>query len=128
MSKSSVRSFVFAALLVVVFAAAMPVHAAALNDGSKPACTVKSNWFERTFHFCVNVDQQAPVSMPTVVAVDTAKWVQALNNAEAALRAASNGNNDPVDSSNVVKDAAWKVYCNSQSTPTYTVTGDPVCK
>jgi hypothetical protein len=128
MSSKSVRISVFAALLVaVLFVAVVPAHAAPLAD-TKPACTVNDGFFKRLFGLCVDLDQKAPVSQPAVVTIDTAKWQQALDNAEAALRAASNGNHDPVDNSNPVRDLAWKTYCNSEGQPHYTVTGEPVCK
>jgi hypothetical protein len=126
MSSKSVRTSVFVALLVaVLFVAVVPAHAAPLAD-TKPACTVNDGFFKRLFGLCVELS--APVSQPTVVTIDTAKWQQALDNAEAALRAASNGNHDPVDDSNVVRDHAWALYCGYEGQPHYTVTGEPVCK
>ena len=131
MFSKSVRISVLLALLVVaLFVAVIPAHAAPLAGDPKPACTVTSKWWEKLFGMCVDLDKQVPVSAPAVVTIDTAKWEQALNNAETALRAASNGNNDPVDNSNIVKDNAWKLYCDAAAgaQPKYDMQGHPVCQ
>lgn len=126
MSKISVRSFVFVVVLVaVLFVSATPALAMGAGDNPKPACTVTDPFWKKLFGLCVDV---APVAAPTVhPPVDFTRWEQALNNAEQYLRDHSNGNNDPVDNSNPVKDLAWRYYCGSMEQPKYDLTGNPVC-
>jgi hypothetical protein len=123
MSKSVRFSLVVLFVLFVVATFATPAYA---DNGTTRACTANDNWFTKLFDPCVELS--APVSAPSVVTVDTAKWEQALANAEAYLRSQSNGNADPVDSSNVVKNAAWKAYCGSLAEPKFDVAGNPICQ
>jgi hypothetical protein len=114
------------AVLFVLFVAATFAAPAYADDGATRACTTSDNWFTKLFNPCVELD--VPVSAPSVVTFDPAKWEKALADAEAYLRAQSNGNADPVDSSNVVKNAAWKAYCSSMAEPKFDVAGNPICE
>lgn len=113
-------------VILTVLIALTVVTPAYADDGDiKRTCTVKDNWFTKLFDPCVDVS--LPVSQPSVVTIDTTKWMKALEDAETYLRTHNNGNNDPVDQDNFVRNTAWSYYCKSLETPRFDVTGNPVC-
>ena len=110
------KATTFVLVLIVAFAAVTPAYADA--GEIKRACTVSDNWLTKLFDPCVELSSQ-----PSVITFDPTKWEQALNDAEQALRDASNGNNDPVDSDNI----AWKLYCGIEGQPVFDAEGHPIC-
>ena len=72
---SKFYQFLITVLFIVVLASALPTsaHAAPLQGGSKPVCTVSSSWLEKLLGLCNDIKATPPVVAPPVVTIDTAK-------------------------------------------------------